>query len=71
MIYDLRTEEIRTVSQFCDANPAFTEPAVRWLIFNAKENGLEEAGAIVRIRGRVYVWPKRFSRWAGRQQRVA
>ena len=68
---DFRTEDLRTVPQFCDANPIFTQPAMRWLIFNAKENGLEEAGAIVRIRNRVYLHPRRFSRWAGRKWRVA
>jgi len=38
-----------TVAQFCERNPAFTEGAVRWHVFNAKQNGLEAAGAVVRI----------------------
>lgn len=37
-----------TVKQFCKRNPAFTEGQVRWWIFKAEENGLEESGAIIR-----------------------
>ncbi|MET0063222.1 MAG: hypothetical protein ABW176_13100 [Candidatus Thiodiazotropha endolucinida] len=37
-----------TVKQFSEKHPAWTVKSLRWNIFNAEKNGLEEAGAIVR-----------------------
>jgi len=63
------TRTIRTVAQFCDENPAFSQNSVRWLIFNARANGLGEAGAIVRLGRRVYVDVDAFFGWLESQQR--
>jgi hypothetical protein len=32
-----------TVRQMAERNPAFTEPSLRWLIFNRKHNGFDAA----------------------------
>jgi hypothetical protein len=59
---------LRTVAQFAREYDAFREPSIRWLIFKARENGLEKAGAIVRIGRRVYLDPQRFFAWVENQQ---
>ncbi len=64
-------EDLRSIHQFAEENPAFTESAVRWQIFNAKNNGLEESGAIVRIRRRVYLDTKKYTKWIENQQSAA
>lgn len=40
-----------TVKQFAIEYPAISQGSIRWDIYNAKENGLDKAGAIIR-RGR-------------------
>ncbi len=60
-----------TVSRFSERNPSFTEPALRWLIFNAEQNGLAEHGAVVRLGRRVYIDADRFFAWVDSRQGVA
>jgi hypothetical protein len=60
--------QLRTVAQFAHEYDAFREPSLRWLIFSARQNGLEKAGAIVRIGRRVYIDPARFFTWVDAQQ---
>lgn len=62
---------LRTVKQFSEEQNAFTEGALRWFIFNANDNGLAQAGAIVRLGRRVYVEPDNFLRWVETKQRGA
>jgi hypothetical protein len=67
-----------TVRQFSQRNPAFSESAVRNLIFKADSrhssigvisgNGLIEAGAIVRIGRKVLIDEARFFEWVESQQ---
>ena len=64
-----KVRRLRTVAQFHREHNEFSEPALRWLIFKAKENGLLEAGAIVRIRRRVYIEPGNFFHWIQVQQK--
>ena len=69
-----------TTKQFSNKYPAFTEPALRNLIFKAERrqstrgeipgNGLIEAGAIVRIGRKVLIDEERFFEWV-RQQNEA
>jgi len=66
-----------TVAQFSERNPAFTEPAVRNLIFKAGPrestrgtipgNGLLESGAIARIGRKVLIHEGRFFEWVEAQ----
>lgn len=58
---------LRSVSQFASDSP-FTEPSIRWMIFNSETNGLAKAGAVVRIGRRVYIDPDAFDRWIDTQQ---
>lgn len=67
----------RTVRQFQNAHPAFTEAALRNLIFKAERrhssngevpgNGLIEAGAIVRIGRKVLIDEDCFFDWVRQQ----
>ena len=69
---------ILTVRHFTHRNPAFTEAAMRNLVFKADErkstkgiiagNGLIEAGAIVRIGRKVLIDEARFFDWVEAQQ---
>lgn len=69
-----------TVEQFSERNPAFTQPALRNLIFKADSrqssrgevpgNGLLEAGAILRIGRKVLVDEERFFDWVRQQNGV-
>lgn len=54
--------ELKTVAAFAAEQP-FSEGSVRWWIFQAKENGLEKTGAIVRIGRRVYIDTVAFDAW--------
>ena len=57
---------LRTVSQFASAQP-FTEPQLRWWIFQAEQNGIATSGAIVRLGRRVYIDADGFDRWIAAQ----
>lgn len=67
-----------TVAQFAKRNPAFTEAALRNLIFKAEErhsskgpiagNGLIEAGAIIRCGRKVLLSEPRFFAWLDSSQ---
>lgn len=50
-----------------ESNP-FTEPTIRWQVFNAETNGLNAAGAIVRIGRRVYLDDDAYNRWIEAQK---
>lgn len=63
--------EILTVSQFAERCPAFKEPALRWLIFNRRKNGLEKSGAIVRNGRRVLLDVEKFFVWLEAQSTMA
>lgn len=49
-----------TVNQFTTKHPAFTVGGLRWMIFNAKSNGLDDAKAIIRVGRRVLIHEDRF-----------
>lgn len=52
------------------AKPAspFTEASLRWMVFNAKTNGLERA--IVRVGKSVYLSKTRFNEWLASQPKT-
>jgi hypothetical protein len=73
---------LRTVAQFAERHPAWTQPGLRNLIFAAEDrvgsrgtrvpgNGLGAAGAIVRVGRRVLIDEQKFFAWIAEQQRVA
>lgn len=49
----------------------FSEPQLRWWIFNRANNGLDAAGAIVRIGRRIYIDLDGFDRWITAQNAKA
>ena len=57
----LSLDRVLTVGQIADKYPIFTQPSLRWLIFNARENGLDDA--LIRIGRRVLIDLDRFERW--------
>ena len=69
--------QVFTVGQFAKRNPAFSEAALRNLIFKADPrhstrgeipgNGLIEAGAIIRIGRKVLLDEERFFAWMYQQ----
>jgi hypothetical protein len=54
-------ENLMTVKQLAAAYPAFTEPMIRWWIFNANTNGFNVC--IIRIGGRVLIDRAAFEHW--------
>ena len=54
--------KLQTVADMAKSGP-FSEASLRWHIFNAASNGMDQAGAIVRVRRRVYLDPEGFDRW--------
>lgn len=54
-------QNLRTIRQLAERNPAFTEGALRWHVFQAKQNGLDRA--IVRVGRKVLIDEVEFSRW--------
>lgn len=60
----------RTVKQFTEENPAFTEGGIRFEIFNEETNGLKKAGAIVRNGRKVLIHVPRYFRWLDRKNGI-
>jgi len=63
MATEVSLSNLRTVSQHCDKNPAFTESGERWKIFHAETNGMEALGVVVHIGSRVYLDQARYPLW--------
>lgn len=61
---------LKSVAEFAAASP-FSEASVRWMLFCAKQNGLAEHKATVKIGRRVYIDPDAFDRWIDSQQSQA
>lgn len=63
--------KLKTVKQFCADNEAFPEGGVRWQIFNEKQNGLAESGAVIRMGRRVLIDENKWHAWIVAQNGVA
>jgi len=58
----IRLENLKSIKQLTSAQGSpFSEGALRWLIFNAEENGLDVA--LIRVGRRVFLDIERFSEW--------
>lgn len=66
----MNSRNLFTVQQFADRNPAFTVGGLRWQIFNSRNNGLDQAGAILRVGRKVLIDEDRFFAWVDRQSGV-
>lgn len=62
-------DNLRSVRDIAQRNPALGENSLRWMIFNAKDNGL--APVLVRIGRRVFLDEPKFSAWIADQQRCS
>ncbi len=62
--------KLKRVAKFAEEY-GFTEASLRWMIFNAKTNGLAASGAIVRIGRAVFLRPDKFDAWIESQQAKA
>ena len=54
---------LKTIKQKADENPGFTIPKLRFCIQNGDENGMNDAGVVVRIGGRIYIDDDGWDRW--------
>ena len=59
-------ERLLTVKQLAEKSPAFTESSLRWLIFNAKANGLNRA--LLKVGRRVLIDLPEFEQWLDEQR---
>ncbi len=62
-------QNIYTVKQFSEKEPAFTIGGIRSLIFNEYYNGLATSGAITRVGRRVLINHQKFFSWLESQQK--
>lgn len=63
-------KNLRTVKGLAaESRGTFTEPALRWLIFKANENGLD--AALVRVGRKVLIDVEGFNKWLAGQQKAA
>jgi len=49
------------------ASGPFTEPQIRWFVFQASTNGLAALGAVVRVGRRIYIDVDAFEQWIAAQ----
>ena len=61
------TASFSTIAQTSAKFPAFTEGALRWLVFNAASNGFGKV--IVRVGRRVLIDEERFVEWLRDQRK--
>lgn len=67
VLVNTMTRKLKAVSQAVEGTP-FTEAQMRWWIFNERQNGLNDCGAIVRIGRRVYIDMDALDHWIDSQQ---
>ena len=60
------SRELKTVSQF-SSQGAWTEPQIRWWIFQSASNGMDRHKVVYRIGRRVYLDAQAFDRWIDAQ----
>jgi hypothetical protein len=53
---------LQSIRDFAASGP-FSESSLRWYVFNAEQNGMAAAGAVVRCGRRVFISPDGFDRW--------
>ncbi|MCM2323506.1 MAG: DNA-binding protein [Oligoflexia bacterium] len=53
--------KFQSIKQFANQNQAFSEPSLRWLIFNCETNGL--SNAVVRIGRKILIDTEAFGQW--------
>ena len=59
-------ESLRSVREVADLNPAFSQAAIRWWIFNKETNGFDEV--CVKVGRRVLIDTKKLDEWIESQR---
>lgn len=59
----MESQNLFSVSQFIEKNPAFTNGGIRSIIFNADKNGLAQSGALLRIGRKILIHSSNFYKW--------
>lgn len=62
----MQFEDLKTIKQISAANPAFSEAGLRWMVFNARTNGLDSV--IHKVGNRVLIDVRRFNAWLDRKR---
>jgi hypothetical protein len=57
------TVKLKTISQLVQDQPGLTEGGLRWDVFNARTNGLDDFGAVIRKGRRVYIDEDAYLEW--------
>jgi len=61
---DSNRPELRTIRDFTDTYSEFTFNQIRYLVYNAKTNGMENSGVLVHIGKRIFINVEKFYAWA-------
>lgn len=61
--------DLYQLAQFSEKYPAWSVPSLRFHVFHAKQNGMEEQGVIWRLGRRILISESAFFRWVAQQQR--
>jgi len=54
---------LKTVSQFCEAFPAFSVGSIRSILFYSMQNGLKASGAEIRLGSKILIDCDKFFQW--------
>ena len=69
---DTRLDDLITIKGFAHRYPDLaTEPALRWQVFKADDNGLMEAGVVIRVGRKVLIDSPRYRDWLTAHRVVA
>ena len=60
--------DLATINQFAERYPWAKAGGLRWQVFNEQKNGLQEAGAVVRVGRKVLIDVPRYFEWIDKQQ---
>lgn len=63
MITSNESQRLYTIKQFCEVNLWARPGGIRAQIFNQAENGLKEAGAIIKLGRKVLIDADRYLSW--------
>ena len=56
-------KKLKSIKQFLNDNPSFTEGGIRHLIFHEEANGLKQQKAIIRIGRKILIDEIKFFDW--------
>ncbi len=59
----MESQNLFSVSQFIEKNPAFTNGGIRSIIFHSDKNGLAQSGALLRIGRKILIHSTNFYKW--------